>query len=160
MALADYDNDGDVDAVVTAIGQPLALLENRGAGGQWITIDAGTVAPGLRASVELSDGSVIERQVTTGGSWLSSEDPRLSIGFDEDLTIERVVVTSAAGLVEVFENVGSGTTVAGFPKSTNDHVVSAATTEGGSWPIPRPARCPFRHRRPNISGKERARERC
>ena len=33
LAAADFDNDGDVDVAVNAVGAPLALLENRGRSG-------------------------------------------------------------------------------------------------------------------------------
>ncbi len=96
VALADYDNDGDVDAVVTAIGQPLVLLENRGAPGQWISFDPQVPDPALRVQVSLSDGTVIERQSSSGGSWLSSHDHRINIGYPDGVTVDDVTVLSAS----------------------------------------------------------------
>ena len=109
VALADYDNDGDLDAVVSSIGGPLALLENRGASGSWISVDPGTPDPGLRVSVELSDGSTLERAASAGGSWLSSEDPRVHVGVPDGLTVRRVTVTGSEGDVSTFTDVSSGT---------------------------------------------------
>lgn len=111
LSLADYDNDGDLDAVVTSIGQPLALLENRGSSGQWISIDPGPPDPGMRVVVELSDGTTIERQAMAGGSWLSSQDPRLHVGYADGVTIDRVVVTNSAGDTLQLTDVASATTI-------------------------------------------------
>ncbi len=111
VALADYDNDGDVDAVVTAIGQPLVLLENRGAPGWSVTIDPGVPDPGMRVSVELSNGTTIDRHTMAGESWLSSHDPRLTIGFADGVEVARVVVTRSNGDVATFNDVEPGTVV-------------------------------------------------
>ncbi len=108
VALADYDDDGDLDAVVTSIGQPLALLQNRGTSGQWVAIDPGVPTPGLRVEVELSDGSVVQRQSVSGGTWLSSEDPRIHVGFPTGVTIDRVTVTAPSGETIVDDDVEPG----------------------------------------------------
>ena len=111
VALADYDNDGDLDAVVTAIGQPLVLLQNRGTSGQWLTIDPGVPTPDLAVRVELSDGSVVERRTTGGGTWLSAEDPRVHVGMPTGVTIVGVDVTAPSGEVWSVSDVETDTTV-------------------------------------------------
>ncbi len=105
VALADYDNDGDLDAVVSAIGQPLALLQNRGAEGHWLIVDSGVPEPGMQVRVALGDGRVLQRAATAGGSWLSSEDPRVHFGLGSNEQVERVEVTRADGRVEVYDDV-------------------------------------------------------
>ena len=97
VAVADYDNDGDLDAVVSAIGQPLMLLQNRQAGGDWLIVDPGAPLPGLRVQVLFESGRLIERVHHVGGSWLSSEDPRVHIGLGNHDVISTVWVWGADG---------------------------------------------------------------
>jgi hypothetical protein len=86
VAEADYDNDGDPDLLVTCVGGPAALLENRaGDGKTWIGIDLR--APAGRgtffgAKVEIEAGGVKQaREAGTDGSYLSAHDPRLRFGL-------------------------------------------------------------------------------
>lgn len=105
VTFVDYDNDGDLDVGVTAIGQPLSLFQNRGAQGHWLMVDPGSPEPGLTARIELADGTIIERAAAAGSSWLSSEDPRIHLGIGTATLIKQVVVTRSDGSVEVFGDV-------------------------------------------------------
>ncbi|MEM8903892.1 MAG: CRTAC1 family protein, partial [Actinomycetota bacterium] len=111
IALADYDNDGDLDAAVSAIGEPLALLENRGARGNWVSVDAGVPVPGLRVRAELTDGATIERITAVGGSWLSSEDPRIHVGLGDADGVELLTVTWPDGRIDQVRGVEAGQVV-------------------------------------------------
>ena len=99
IAVADFDNDGDLDAAVSAIGQPLVLIENRVVGGDWIMIDPGVPMPGLKVRVTATSGSVVEAVHHVGGSWLSSEDPRIHVGLRADDPIALVEVWAPDGTV-------------------------------------------------------------
>jgi hypothetical protein len=85
-SFADFDNDGDLDAVVSVMDGPPLLLENRdGNRSNWLRLTLrGTKSNrmGIGARVRVTAGSVT--QVTTamaGGSYLSSNDPRLHFGL-------------------------------------------------------------------------------
>ena len=87
------------------IGQPVALLQNRSAEGHWLMLDFGVPSPGIRARVEFEDGTEINRIVTTGGSWLSSEDPRLHFGLGSHDRVALLEVARTDGTTVRLENV-------------------------------------------------------
>jgi hypothetical protein len=89
-AVADFDNDGDLDVAVNVIGGRLVLLENRLGGGRWLAVDPGD-APGTRVTVTLGDGRSMVRESAAGSSYLSSEDPRLHFGLGDEAVAEVVV---------------------------------------------------------------------
>ena len=80
-ATADYDNDGDLDLLVTNVAAAPNLLRNDGGNRQhWLTIQL--EAFGTRVAVTAGGlRQVKERQ--SGGSYLASSDPRLHFGLGE-----------------------------------------------------------------------------
>ena len=96
-AVADYDNDGDLDVAVTTVGGPLALLQNQATTGNWLEVDLGGVVPGAVVNVTLPDGRTLTREVHAGSSYLSSEDPRAHVGLGDANEARRVVVTWPGG---------------------------------------------------------------
>jgi len=96
-AVADYDNDGDLDVAVSTVGGPLALLENQATTGNWLEVDLGGVVPGAVVSVTLDDGRMLTRELHAGSSYLSSEDPRAHIGLGDAAEARRVTVSWPGG---------------------------------------------------------------
>jgi Na+-translocating ferredoxin:NAD+ oxidoreductase RnfD subunit len=97
LAAADYDNDGDVDLAVNTIGGSLVLLENSAANGNWLEVELDDFAPGTRVTVVLPDGRRLVREVRAGGSYLSSEDPRVHFGLGDAAEVRALVVRSPDG---------------------------------------------------------------
>jgi len=105
---ADLDDDGDLDLLFIEMDGPPTLLRNdterngafigfelRGAGGN-------RDAVGARVSVEDSAGVVRHRERTSGGSYLSSSDPRLVFGLGIAAgPIRRVTVRWPSGRTDV-----------------------------------------------------------
>ncbi len=81
LAAADYDNDGDLDVAVNSIGGRLILLRNDGAAGHWLTVKLSRFAPGTSVTAVLPGGRRLVRELHAGGSYLSSEDPRVHFGL-------------------------------------------------------------------------------
>jgi hypothetical protein len=82
---ADYDNDGDIDLVVTHLHRPLALLRNDTAtGNHFVGFDLRTPtrlpAVGGRIAVTAGSRKMIV-PVVGGGSYLSEGDPRIVMGL-------------------------------------------------------------------------------
>ena len=84
-AVADYDDDGDLDLLVTVVAQQPRLLRNDGGNARHylqILLVGKSHPDGLGTRVEVvADGmrQVQERQ--SGGSYLASHDPRLHFGL-------------------------------------------------------------------------------
>jgi hypothetical protein len=79
-----------------------ALLENESPGpGSWVRLDLlgrRSNRGAIGAVVEVAaDGRTITRQVKGGGSYLSSNDPRLLVGLGRAARIDRVVVRWPSG---------------------------------------------------------------
>src|SRR6266700_7879870 len=92
-AVADYDNDGDLDIAVSNSGGPLELLRNDGKHGGWVGIllrgkTSNRQGIGARVTLETAAGRQV-REVKAGGSYLSSSDPRIHFGIG-DGSVERV----------------------------------------------------------------------
>jgi hypothetical protein len=74
LSIGDLDNDGWPDIVVGNNGDAPVVLHNRGGKNRWIGLDGVTSG----AIVRWQGG---KRFVPAGGSYLSSQDPRLIIGL-------------------------------------------------------------------------------
>ncbi len=106
-AVADFDNDGDLDVAINSIGGPLALLRNDGATGHWLEVQLEGFHPGALVTATLPDGRELIREVRAGGSYLSSEDPRSLFGLGDTRTLTRLVVRWPGGRRTVLEDVAA-----------------------------------------------------
>ena len=104
-ALADFDNDGDLDVALSTVAGPLHLLANTGATGHWLIFDPGAVVPGLRIDVELPDGRLLRREVRAGSSYQAGEDHRLHIGLGPHTAVATVTAYWPDGTVSTMQDV-------------------------------------------------------
>jgi hypothetical protein len=105
LAAADFDNDGDPDLAINSIGGPLILLENTTSGGNWLAVRLPGFWPGTRVTAELPDGRTLVRQAQAGGSYLSSEDPRLLFGLGDASRVRALVIEYPDGTQSRIEDV-------------------------------------------------------
>ncbi len=86
-AVADIDNDGRLDLIVTALGERPSLLRNVStAAGGWITLrlvghTSNRDGLGTLARVILDDGRILVDHATTASGFASSSDPRIHFGL-------------------------------------------------------------------------------
>jgi hypothetical protein len=131
LAIADYDNDGDIDIVTNNRGDFPSLLRNDGANANhWLTVQLiGTKSnrDGIGASLKLgSAGFVQVEQAKAGMSYMSASDPRIHFGLGKRHKIESLEITWPSGQVDRLTNVpidqiiaikeGAGIVPRPFPK--------------------------------------------
>ena len=92
LAAADYDNDGRVDVAVNTIGGKLVLLHNTGPVAHWLEVNVRPFSPGALVTVVRLGSTRLVREVQAGGSYLSSEDPRVHFGLGASNAPVSVVV--------------------------------------------------------------------
>jgi hypothetical protein len=96
LAMADYDNDGDMDILIGCNNQPAILLRNdtSRAGRQWVRITLrgqGCNRDGIGARVRVKTGAMIQtRYVQSGTSYLADHDRRqlFGLGTSEQADVE------------------------------------------------------------------------
>ncbi len=107
-AVADYDNDGDLDIAVNTIAGRAYLLENRQPAGAALQLALDRPQPGTVAAVTLPDGAVIRRELHIGSSYLASEDPRLHFGLGDVERVPQVRITYPDGTSVTYSDVPAG----------------------------------------------------
>ncbi len=105
LAVADFDNDGDMDIVTNNSGESPKLLRNDGGNrNNWLQVSLlGTKSnrDGIGASVKVTaDGFTATQQSQGGGSYMSASDKRLHFGLGKRKRIESLVVTWPSGQID------------------------------------------------------------
>ena len=112
-AVADFDNDGRLDVVVTALGERPSLLRNvTERPGHWLLVRLRGRASnrlGLGASLRLesADGRVQWNHATTSVGFASSSDPRIHFGLGDSRSIRRLEVQWPSGRRQVIDDVAA-----------------------------------------------------
>jgi hypothetical protein len=109
LAAADYDNDGDLDLLFTNLDEPPTLLRNQSATGNWLMVQViqpkGTATTlGTLVTVE-AGGRTQWRDITSGGSYMSTHDPRLHFGLGDARTIDQVHIAWPDGSETIIRDV-------------------------------------------------------
>ncbi len=116
-AFGDLDNDGDVDVVVSNVGQPAFVLRNDGASARtWLGIrTVGTRSNkdgiGCRVKVVSASGATQYWTVSPTVGYLSASDKQLRVGLGGAPAATLVEIRWPSGVVQKLENVPAGRTL-------------------------------------------------
>ena len=107
LAVADYDEDGDRDVLITNAEGPARLFRNdfarRGGPLRVTALDAaGRAAFPTRITATLSDGREIVRRADPGGSYLAANDPRAFFAVPEGERVTKLLALWPDGSREEF----------------------------------------------------------
>jgi hypothetical protein len=128
MAVGDYDNDGDLDVLISNNGEPPLLLRNDGGnrnnwlGLQLVSTKSNAAAVGATITWQVGERK-FTRLKTTGGSYLASHDPREILGAGRGGKIDSVEIRWPSGRVDKLSN---------LPVNTYVRVVEGEGLKGAS----------------------------
>ena len=108
-AVGDFDNDGDLDILVTHCGEPPQLLRNDGGNANhWLEIlliGTRSNRDGVGARVKVSAGEVVVYDQRKGGmSYQSAQDPRLHFGLGQHASVDAIEILWPSGMVTKLSN--------------------------------------------------------
>ncbi len=109
MAIGDFDNDGDDDVLTSNNGEPPLLLRNQGGNrNNWIGLQlvATKSNPAAVGAVITWQAGTLKRNrlKNSGGSYLSSHDPREILGVGSATKIDSIEIRWPSGKVDKLTN--------------------------------------------------------
>ena len=110
LAVADYDNDGDLDLAVSNRGDYAQLLRNNGGNANnWLEVLlVGTKSnrDAVGTSLKLiAGGLTLFEQRKSGMSFLSAQDPRVHFGLGQQQSVDSLQITWPSGVSDTLRNV-------------------------------------------------------
>ena len=110
-AIADFNNDGSLDIIVTALGERPELFHNIPTGaGHWLLVRligrrSNRDGIGAILRVETSDGRTFWNHATTSVGFASSSDPRVHFGLGQSSFIKTLEILWPSGKRQKLENI-------------------------------------------------------
>ena len=112
-AFGDFDNDGDLDVLITTNGGPAYLYRNDQLSGnksiRFRMVGTESNRDAIGATVRISfGGQASTRTVKSGGSYLSQSELPVTFGLGKQDLVDRVVVRWPRGRTEEYKNLKAG----------------------------------------------------
>lgn len=110
-AFADFDNDGLVDVVTTALNEPVELWRNETKdAGHWLIVRlVGTRSNrdglGAQLKLTLASGATLFNQATTSVGYASSSDRRVHFGLGKETSVKSLEIRWPSGAVQLLTQV-------------------------------------------------------
>ena len=132
VALADFDNDGDLDLLMAHANGPPQLWRNTAVeeGGSWLKVrlqgtEGGSNSHGIGCIVEvhLEDGTILKQHAYAGDGFLGSSDPSVHFGLGGQSIVE-VKGKWSTGYIQSVEGVQFNselTVMEELPPEVNDY---------------------------------------
>lgn len=112
LATGDFDNDGDLDVVISNCGQRAQLLRNDGGNkNHWIAVKArgresNHFGIGARVKVETAGRTQI-KEIYSSGSYLSSSELRLHFGLGGETRVKQLEILWPGGKKQTLRDVAA-----------------------------------------------------
>jgi len=107
-AVADLDNDGDLDLVVNTIQEPAHILRNTTSESHFVQFTLPRNALNAKVLVE-HEGKKIYKEVLRTRGYASASSTRVHFGLSSDAAIDRLEVYYPEGKTEVYTNLTANT---------------------------------------------------
>lgn len=116
VAFADFDNDGRVDAALTALNERPVLLRNVSSGGHWLWLalegtESNRSALGARVEARVAGVAARVRTIANSVGYASASDLRLHLGLGDVRRVEEIRVVWPSGREQTFRDVAAGQTL-------------------------------------------------
>lgn len=110
MALADLDNDGDLDLIFNRLDEEAVVYENRSDASR-IAVKLKGISPntqGIGTKVTLEGGPIIQsKEITAGGNYLSGSQPQVVFAAKDDSNEHTITVTWPDGSKSTIRNISA-----------------------------------------------------
>lgn len=107
-AVLDFNNDGRPDLLITTLGNRAILLQNRGTGGNWLTLDLeGTRSNRCGFGTRLTltaGGRTWKTEALCPTGFLMQGDPRVHLGLGKVPHVDRLELRWLSGQTQVLTN--------------------------------------------------------
>ena len=103
-AFGDLNNDGQIDAVIAVLDDAPVILRSQGTTNHWLGITLSGSGIGARVTVTSLSGQKQIFDVSTAGSYLSSNDPRILVGLGNARGVRSIEVKWPSGRVQTIAN--------------------------------------------------------